>query len=113
MSLLTREQLLNQDDRKTIEVKPPGWDGAVRLRTISAAEREAWEQRAREEIERGQFYADFLIMCAVDENDRPLLTKDDAEMITRKSARALKFLFDEAQKLNGMGTAAEEEAKKS
>lgn len=118
--LLTKDQILEADDLKTVEVEVPGWGGSVRVRTMSGADRDAWEasmvavqpdgtRRANMENMRAKLVA----LTVVGEDGNPLFTLDDVARLTRKSAEALDRVFDASQKLNGLGAKAEAEAAKN
>lgn len=118
--LLTKDQILEAVDLKTSEVKVPEWGGSVRVRTMSGADRDAWEasmvvvqpdgsRRANMESMRAKLVA----LTVVGEDGNPLFCLDDVARLTQKSAAALDRVFDAAQKLNGLGAHAEAEAVKN
>ena len=41
--MLTREQILACDDSSIIEVNVPDWGGSVGIKTLTGAEKDAWE----------------------------------------------------------------------
>jgi hypothetical protein len=81
MATLTKEQILKADDLKTETVEVPEWGGPVNIRTLTGAERDAFEQT--------------MVNLIFDDNDVIELGK--------KSGSALDRVFAVAQKLNGFG----------
>lgn len=108
MALLTRDAILNADDRKTIDVDCPEWGGTVRLRSITGAQRDAFEQSCL--IQRGKerrvnmrnARAKLIILCAVDETSAPMFSDADLSALGRRNAKPIDRLFDAAQKLCGL-----------
>lgn len=109
--MLSLADIMNAPDHKTIEVDVPEWGGTVRVRTLSIGEREAWEQQSKEALDKGQLYAGFVALCMVDADDKRIVPEDQIEFFARKAAGPMKLVFDAAQKLNGLGLGAQEQAK--
>jgi hypothetical protein len=98
-----RERILAADDRPIEPVPVPEWDCIVYLRTLSAGERERWEEQAREgggARTRHEIRASLVVLAACDEDGRPVFTTADVPALCNKSARAVMRLFDRALKLN-------------
>lgn len=108
---ISLDDLMRAPDHKTIEVEVPEWGGFVRLRTLSAAEREVWELGGQKDLEVNQFYAKFVALCMVDEAGKRIVPDDQIEFFSRKAAGPMKRVFDAAQELNGLGPAARDAAK--
>lgn len=108
MAFLTRQQILEADDTKYETVECPEWGGDVRLRSISGAKRDQYEQSLVEErgnsrkMNLRNARAKLIILCAVDETGRPLFTSEDLRALGAKNAAPLDRLFDAARKLTGM-----------
>lgn len=108
MAFLTRQQILEADDTKYETVECPEWGGDVRLRSISGAKRDQYEQSLVEErgnsrkMNLRNARAKLIILCAVDETGRPLFTSEDLRALGAKNAAPLDRLFDVARKLTGM-----------
>jgi hypothetical protein len=108
MGLLSRETILEIDDRKYEVVACPEWGGEVRLRSIKGSQRDAWEQSlmqtngADRKMNLRNARAKLIVLCAVDAEDRPLFGPDDLNALGRKNAAPLDRLFDACQKLAGM-----------
>lgn len=108
---ISLDDLMRAPDHKTIEVEVPEWGGFVRLRTLTAAEREAWEQGGKDDFESHQFYAKFVALCMVDEAGKRIVPDDQIEFFSRKASGPMKRVFDAAQELNGLGLGARDAAK--
>lgn len=108
MGFLTKDAILNADDRDYDEVECPEWGGTVRLRSISGRQRDEFEQSLLEQrgnerkINMRGARAKLIILCAVDESGQPLFTADDLRALGAKNAKPIDRLFDAAQKLVGL-----------
>ena len=108
MALLTREAILDADDRDYDEVDCPEWGGSVRLRSITGAQRDAYEQSiiagngADRKVNLRHARAKLIVLCAIDETGRPLFSSDDLSALGRKNAAPIDRLFDACRKLAGM-----------
>jgi hypothetical protein len=108
MAFLTRQQILEADDTKYETVECPEWGGDVRLRSISGSKRDQYEQSLVEQrgnsrqMNLRNARAKLIILCAVDEDGRPLFTSEDLRQLGSKNAAPLDRLFDAARKLTGM-----------
>lgn len=108
MALLSREEILEKDDRKYDVVDCPEWGGEVRLSSIKGSQRDAYEQSVIEQrgndrkMNLRNARAKLIVLCAVDAEGRPLFTSDDLNALGRKNAAPLDRLFDACQKLAGM-----------
>jgi hypothetical protein len=114
MALLTKEAILAANDLPTERVAVPEWGGDVLVRTMTGADRDAFEasligKEGRMENVRARLVS--LTLCT--ETGERLF--DDAEVaaLGKKSARALDRVFSVAQRLNGIGTEQVEAAKKA
>lgn len=104
MTLLTKEQILAAQDQPTKDVAVPEWGGDVRIRTMSASERDKWESDtyADGKVNTLDFRARFCALCIVDEQGARLFTDEEVSALGRKSAAALQRVFNEAQALNAL-----------
>jgi hypothetical protein len=107
MALLTRDQILNADDLQTKDVYVRPWGGSVRIRTMTAHERDQFEQQLftnkggkKERMDDVRAY--LVSMCVVDEGGNRLFSERDVKALSQKSANALDIIFGEAQKLNAV-----------
>lgn len=108
MAFLTKDQILDAEDRKTEDVEVPEWGGTVRVISLSARERDAFEQSCvkfkgkKREENLDNIRARLSALTMVDVNNERLFTDAEAEALGRKSAAALDRVFMAAQRLNGM-----------
>lgn len=108
MSLLSRDQILSAPDLATIDVDVPEWGGTVRLKTMTGAERDAFENEIVQQKKSGtrvnllNVRARLLSRVIVDEHGAPLFSRHDIEALGQKSSRALDRLADAAGKLNAI-----------
>lgn len=111
MELLTKEQILGSDDRKTEDVTVAEWGGAVRVGVMSATERDRWESETYggEQPNMADFRARFVALCLVDESGKRIFTDKDVTALGNKSAAALERVFKVAQRLNAVTDEAHEE----
>ena len=105
---LTRDAILKAHDLPTEVVEIPEWNGAVIVRGLTGAERDAFEQSIVEQ--RGKntrmnlrnIRAKLVALTVVDENGNRVFSDEDAEALGKKSAAALDRIFAVAQRLSGL-----------
>ena len=104
MTLLTKEQILGADDLKTKDVHVPQWGGSVRIRIMTASERDQFEQIvfSGKDNRYEHIRALLLALRIVDENGKRMFTVKDVEALGAKSAEAVDVIFAEAQTLNAL-----------
>ena len=108
MKLLTRDAILQAEDLPTEDIEVEEWGGAVRVRALTGAERDAFEQSIVEQ--RGKstrmnlrnIRAKLVALTVVDADGKRLFSDKDAELLGKKSAAALDRVFEIAQKLSGL-----------
>lgn len=110
---LTRDSILRADDLPREEVAVPEWGGAVWVRTLTAAERDAFEAsvnpgKGRKNL--ANFRARLAVLCVVDEKGERLFQDEDAAALGRRSAAALDRITDAALRLSGLSEAGQKEA---
>jgi hypothetical protein len=107
MSFLSKEQILAAKDLEYEDVEISEWGGTVRIRGMSAAD--------RDEIESLYFSTDdgkpkdmrllrsrILVLSLVDENDQRLFKFEEASALAKKSAVVIDHIFPIAQRLSKM-----------
>lgn len=115
MALLSRDQIFDADDLTTQDVPVPEWGGEVRIKMLTGAERDRFEQstvdmRGNKPTQNlANLRARLVALCVVDEHGARMFSKDDVGRLGSKSAAALDRVFDAASKLNGMSEADIEE----
>jgi hypothetical protein len=118
MAVLTREQVLNAQDRKPELISVPEWGGELWVRGLSAKDRglyELWTVQASASsagITQGNITLDhvalirvrLISLCViVDETDtKPLFTEADVAALSEKDSAPVERLFDVAARLSGL-----------
>ena len=108
MALLSRDDILNVDDKVFEDIEVPEWGGEVRVRGMSGAQRDDYEASILQQngsdrkVNLANARAKLVARCLVDADGRLLFTADDVRALGRKSARALERVFDKARELSGM-----------
>lgn len=107
MGLLTRDQILGASDLPTKEVEVPEWGGSVLVRSITAKDRDEFEQALVQAREAKRFApenvrARYVAACVVGEDGKPLFTPKDVEALGAKSFAALDRVYQAAISLNAL-----------
>lgn len=117
--ILSKSEILECQDMRIKVVEVPEWGGSVRLRSLTGAERDAFEATLVKEVDGKRvpdmenLRAKLLAATIVDEDDRQIFNAYDLAALGRKSAVALDRVFAVAQRLNGMSADAVEDAVKN
>ncbi len=104
--MLTKDQILNVDDRKYEKVEVPEWGGFVFVSVMSGWERDKYEMDMFNRSKDGEspnIRGSLCALCIVDTEGSRLFSHGEMGELANKSGRALDRVFDVAQKLNGMG----------
>ena len=119
MSLLSKTAILAAQDLQTEDVEVPEWGGAVRVRSFTGRERDAFESsmvrgdgRDRK-VDLTNMRARLVGLTVIDETGQRLFTDEEADLLGAKSGAALDRVFAIAQKLNGLSGADVEEFSKN
>jgi hypothetical protein len=114
MAFLTREQILSADDLVTEVVKVPEWGGSVNVRTLTAHERDVFEEsllktkgRGRNQTRDVQLADARAKLCAItilDGDGKQLFNQTDIAELGKKSAGALNRVYDVAARLSGLSS---------
>ncbi len=117
MGLLNKDQILNADDLATQDVYVPQWGGGVRIRTMTASERDRFEQQIfsgqNKDDRRENVRATMLSLCIVGEDGSRLFGEKDIKALGGKSAAAVDKIFSEIQRLNRISDEDVEDAVKN
>lgn len=119
MTVLTKAAILAAQDLRSEEVNVPEWGGSVRVRLLTAAEREEissiWTQHASSSDDAKMHLTRdaILLRCTVDEGGKPLFAPEDLPALKQKSAVALARVIDAAMVLNAMAAQSLEDAVKN
>jgi hypothetical protein len=96
------------EDRKVEVVTVPMWNNRkVRLRVMSAAERDEFEastvemKRGKQRPNIANLRARLVARCIVNKDGELIFKSGDVARLGNKSAKALDFLFQKCQELNG------------
>ena len=97
-----REQILAADDTPREPVKVPEWGVTVWVKTMSAAERDAFESHVQQsQGEDGQSVRALLAAhTVVDEQGGRVFSDEDVAGLAKKSGAALTRILAKAQRLN-------------
>ncbi len=115
-TFLSREAILAIQDIPSEDVFVPEWNTWVRVRGLTGAERDAFEEailagRGKDtKVNLRNIRAKLVAKSVVDpETGQYLFSEEDLKALGRKSARALARIYDVAQRLAGITKADEEE----
>ena len=103
MAILTREQILSAEDRKTEVVPVPEWGGEVLVASMTGDARDRLEaQVATSEGARRfeRMRAKMVAASLVDEQGKQLFTEADIPALGLKSAAALQRVFAAAMRMS-------------
>ena len=117
--ILSKADILGCSDLRFETVAVPEWGGSVRVRTLSGAERDAFEATLMKILngkrvpDMDNLRAKLLAATVVDEEDKPIFGVHDLVALGRKSAVAIDRIFAVAQRLNAMAPESVEESIKN
>lgn len=118
--ILSKDQILEASDLKAVSVEVPEWGGTVLVRTMTGADRDAFEASMMSVNPDGSRTPDMrnlrsklVALTLVDEANNRLFDVSDIPRLAAKSAAALERVFEVSQRVNGLGFKAEEDAVKN
>lgn len=108
-TFLGRDEILDFDDISTEVVPVPEWgpNAAVRLKVLSAAERDAFEastvttKGGKQKPNLANLRARLVARCMVDGDGKRVFESGDVARLGNKSSKALDRLFAKCQEING------------
>lgn len=112
--MLTRDQIQAAVDLKSEVVLVPEWGGDVTVIVMDGRARDAFQvamQAGDKSV--SYFQASLLVATVVGDDAKPLFTADDIDWLRSKSSAALTRVGRVAERINGFGVAAVEEAEKN
>lgn len=111
--MLTRDQILAADDRRSEVVEVPEWGGSVRVVAMSGTQRDAFEMSllVNGKPDPTNARAKLVAASVVDDSGAPVFTAGDIEALGRKNAAALSRIVEVARRLSAIGEAEIEVAK--
>jgi hypothetical protein len=117
---LSRDQILEASDLKTEEVQVPEWGGSVRVRNLTGADRDAFEDSLVTTLPDGtrkpnlaNMRTKLVVLTVVDDAGNRIFETSDVERLAAKSAAAIKRVYEAAERINGIGAQQEAEAVKN
>lgn len=103
MSLLTKDEILRQEDLKSEIIPVPEWGGNIRVCTMSGFARDKFEAGITGKnggANMTNIRAKLAAATIVDENGKLLFDENDIVKLGNKSCAALDRVFAAAQRLN-------------
>jgi hypothetical protein len=110
---LDKKAILSAQDLKYEDVEVPEWGGTVRVKELSAGERDQFEalttkitfRNNKQEFEPTleNIRAKLVALSVVDENGNNLFTTADVKELAKKSASAMNRICEVASRLSGLG----------
>ena len=101
MSYLSRDAILTANDIKTEDVDVPEWGGKVRVRAMTAIQRDNFElQHLKGTLK--NFRALIASRCIVNEENENIFTEADIGRLSQKSSLPLSKIFEVAIRLSGI-----------
>jgi len=101
--MLTKDQIIQADDKRFADVEVPEWGGSVRIKTMSAKDRQQFQSSIST---KGKVADDFMerliICCLVDDKGKQIFEQADIKLLSDKSSVAINKIFSAAVELNGM-----------
>lgn len=120
MAMLTRDQILTVNDRKTETVSVPEWGGDVLVAVMSGEQRDIYESLITEVDASGKARHKLdnlrakLVSCSlVDEDGNLMFSPADVQQLGKKSASALQRVYEVATRINRTTEDQVEEAAKN
>lgn len=118
--MLSKDELKEIPDIVTEEVLVPEWKGTTwKVRGLAVAESDAFEQSLVEAKRRGatlnmtNMRARLVVRCVLNDAGGLYFDEADAEWLGKKSAKAVRRLYDVAARLSGMSQSEMEEMEKN
>lgn len=108
-----REHILTQPDLKTADVEISEWGLTLKVRSLTAKERSAFEQSMNFDPHGNprnltNLQTRLAVLTVVNGDGERVFTDDDVEELAGKSASALQKIFNAAADLNGLTKEAAE-----
>lgn len=114
MKELTVADIQAVDDRPTLPVEVPEWNGVVYVRTLSVNERELLESGIQPDkngrVNTRGFRVSVVVASAVDADGKPLFDVSAKRWLGEKSASAVERIATAALDYNGMSESSRESA---
>lgn len=118
--MLTREQILEAEDRKVVEVDVPEWGGSVGIIVMSGKDRDSYESELLNRRDKNGEISEvkglrssLLSKGLVDEEGKALFDSKTITKLEDKNAAVLDRLFRKAMEVNAIDDGSMEEAEKN
>lgn len=108
--MLDKAAILAVDDFQYRELTIEEWGGEVRLRSLSAADRDKFEAELAQTQDLTNLRARLVCRAIVDENGTRMFSDAEAKQLGEKNANVVNYLFEAVREMNGMDDAALENA---
>lgn len=100
--MLSRESILAAKDFDYKDVEVPEWGGTVRLRGLSAAERDNFEATLAQTQDLSNLRSRLVVLALIDEEGNRLFKDSEAKALGEKNALVVMRLFELVRELSGM-----------
>lgn len=100
--MLSRDSILSAKDFDFKDVEVPEWGGTVRLRGLSAAERDNFEANLAQTQDLSNLRSRLVVMSLIDEDGARLFKDSEAKELGEKNALVIMKLFEIVRELSGM-----------
>jgi hypothetical protein len=116
---LTRDMIMAAEDLPMARVDVPEWGGFVYVRTLTALERDEFEDKAirrkngRVQFDNRNLRARLVTLATCNERGERLFQDGDAEKLGHKSSAAVDRIFPVAKRLSWIGEDAIDELEKN
>lgn len=94
-------------------VEVPEWGCTVYVAVMTAKDRDQWETEMAGNRDNVNIRASLLVRCLQDDQGKLIFSRQDADALGSKNAIVVDKLFDVAARINGIGSAAQEQAQKN
>lgn len=109
LKLLTKEDIMQTPDRTYEYVTIPEWKGRVRVRSLSAQERDNWEasfistnKKGVQTVTTRGIRASLVQLSVVDEKGALVFSAEEIGSLNGKNAAAVDRIYDAAARLSGI-----------
>lgn len=107
--LLTKDQILQSEDRDSVDIDVKEWGGTVRLAVMSGSARDAYESSLIDIKDDGtatrnleNIRAKLVAASIVDEDGKTMFTADSIAALGNKNGTVLDRLYEVANQLNAV-----------
>jgi len=108
--MLDKAAILAAPDMPTEEVAVPEWGGTVKVRGLTAAERDVFDTTCFDgngKLLVANFRAQLVVRTVVDDAGVRIFADTDVELLGGKASTAIDRLFSVGQRLSGLGNLGE------